>query len=212
MVKWMKYKVKIKFRDKVLANIPTSFQALKYVAKKQLQDEGKQVTDEAVEERAEELAEEVGAEETEEQLLAFRRDEKGLYMRESNVKGLFKEAGRILGIRGVQEAVRHGLFVKPEKIYFTRDGEVVKEPDGVVESGIRVMTAKGMRSSIKRAEYLERPELEFELLIIPAVTKRVLTEDRVREILEYGQEIGMGGDRTLGMGKFDLVEFEKVDE
>jgi len=56
---WIKYLVELKVRDRLVANLPRSFKALKYVARRQLEEEEKPAIPAEVEERAEELLAEV---------------------------------------------------------------------------------------------------------------------------------------------------------
>jgi len=206
---WKKYDVVIRVRDRLVANLPTSFGALKHVAKRQLLEEGKEkLTEEDVELRAEELEAELPVE-AEEVLLAFRRDEKGLYLVEGNIKGLLKDVGRIMRLRGYRDAINHGVFVKPERIYLLRreepEGEAkpIKEADGVFRKGMRVISPRGARSVLKNAEYVTKPELHFQLWIVQPVARRLFTERVVEEMWTLAEEVGLMGDRALGEGKFD---------
>jgi len=201
---WRKFEVNIKVRDKLIANLPTSFGALKYVAKRQLIEEEETVTEEAIEERAEQLESELPESESEEVLLAFRRDNYGLFITESNIKGLLKECARTLKIRGARDAINHGVFITPEKIYLKREGKVLKQADGIIRKGMRVIGPRGQRVFVKQAEYVSRPELSFTVLIVKSVAERILTDSRLKEIWELAQENGLLGDRSVGEGKFDV--------
>jgi len=209
---WKKYDVVIRVRNRLVANLPTSFGALKHVAKKQLIEEGEETpTEEQIEERAEELESELPTETTEEVLLAFRRDQEGLYIVEGNIKGLLKDVGRVMRIRGYRDAINHGVFVKPEKIYLTRNGEPIKEADGVFKKGMRVMSPRGARSVLKNAEYATKPELRFQLWIAKPVARRLFTQKVLEDMWTLAEEVGLGGDRALGEGKFD-VEVKLIPE
>jgi len=203
------YKVKLKFRDKVLANLPSTFEPLPFIARRQLEDEGVKVTEEALTERVGELEEEIGVEQPVTKLV-FPSNGKGLYIKERNIKGHLKEVGRMLKIRGIREAVNHGTHITPEKIYFIKNGEPVKKPDGEHQTGIRVMTMRGPRSSLKLADYIQAPEIEFYLHIVPSVARTVLTEENVKRLFTYGQDHGFLGDRSLGEGKYDLISLSKL--
>jgi len=203
------YKVKIKFRNRVLANLPSSFEPLPFIAKRQLMDEGVEVTEETLRERIEELEGEIGAEQVVTKLI-FPSDSTGLYIKERNVKGHLKEVGKVLKIRGVRDAVNHGLHVQPDKIYFMRGNEVLKRPDGECQTGIRVLTVRGPRSCLKIADYLHQPEIEFYLHVVPSVARTVLTEENIKKMFMYGQDHGFLGDRSLGEGKYELVSLSKL--
>ena len=115
----------------------------------------------------------------------------------------------MLGKR-ILEPIRHGVYVIPEKIYLTRGGKPVKEADGVDVKCGKVGTIRGSRSIVREAEYLEDVEAEFRVEVIPYVLRRLGGGEGLRELFEYGQRIGLGGDRSLGEGKFELVEFRRV--
>jgi len=209
------YDVVIRVRDRLVANLPTSYKALKHVAKKQLIDEGEErPTEEEIELRAEELQAELppeAPETTEEVLLAFRKDEEGLYLVEGNIKGLLKDVGRVMRLRGYRDAINHGVFVKPEKIYLTRNEKPIKEADGVFTKGMRVMSPRGARSVLKNAEYVNKPELHFQLWIAQPVARRLFTQKVLEDMWTLAEEIGLCGDRALGEGKFD-VEVKPIRE
>jgi len=206
---WKKYNVMIRVRNRLVANLPTSFRALKHVAKRQLTEEGEErPTEEEIEARAEELEAELP---TEEVLLAFRRDQEGLYLVEGNIKGLLKDVGRTMRLRGYRDAINHGVFVKPEKIYLTRNGKPIKEADGTYTKGMRVMSPRGARSVLKNAEYVDKPELNFQLWIAEPLAKRLFTEKVLEKMWVYAEEVGLMGDRATGEGKFD-VEVKPIPE
>lgn len=210
-VPYVKYSVKLTIRDRVLANVPTDFGAFKYIAKAQLEKEGKTPTPEEIDERVKEISKDMQVDEETvvEKVVQSFFDDEGLYVRERNIKGLLKECGRMLNIRGYREAINHGVFVKPEKIYYTSGGEKIIRAECVVESGIRVTGPRGPRSALKIAEGLNNPELRFQVWIIPSIARRRFPEKKFREMWGYGQEIGLQGDRSMGEGKFD-VNVEKI--
>jgi len=112
-VVWIKYLVELKVRDRLVANLPRSFKALKYVARRQLEEEEKPAIPAEVEERAEELLAEVEEAEVPAEIepLVFPRSKEGiLCLRERNIKGLLKEVGRVLRLRGYREAINHGVW------------------------------------------------------------------------------------------------------
>jgi len=212
---WKKYDVVIRVRDRLMANLPTSFGALKHIAKRQLLEEKKEPTEEEIELRAEELLGELPEETAEEKpevvLLAFQRDQNGLYLMERNIKGLLKEAGRRLHIRGCRDAINHGVFVKPEKIYLTRNGKPITHADGIIKTGIRGIVKRQIITALKRAEYVTKPELRFQLWIVKSEARRLFTEKTLEEMWNLAEEIGLAGDRALGEGKF-YVEVKPIPE
>lgn len=210
-----KFRVRCKVRKRIVANFPENVEALKYIV---LRDKKKdKLTDEQAEklrrELAADLAEtiETGAEEEEVSVKSiFLRDDKGIYIKPRNIKGWLKEVYKVMGIRGARDAINHGVYVHPDRIYLTRNGEIIKEPDGELVNPIQVMSPRGPRSSVKVAEYIEAPcEFEFELRVAESVARKLFTKALVDELRELGGEVGFLGDRSLQEGQCD-IEIEKV--
>lgn len=206
MASYVVYEVEV-FIPRIVANIPRDINLIREIARR-----AEACGEEAVD--AEEVSEAVegGAAQ-----LSFLRDSVGIYLVERNIKGLMKETARMTG-RRISELVRHGLTVLQEyngslvdKLYLRRgDGSVVSSADGVITRVGRVVTMRGVRTIVKEAEYLENVVLPFVLKVIPYIDKRLGGENGIREIFEYGETIGIGGDRSLGEGKYVLKKFRKV--
>lgn len=208
-----KYHVKCSVIDRIIGNFPENPEALKYIVLKKVKKD--KLTDEEAKQLEEELngllheALEVNGSVTSIKNI-FLRDEKGIYITPRMVKGWLKEIFRTMGARGYREAVNHGVFVEPNKIYFMRDGKIIKEPDGEIVNPIQIMTPQGRRSSVKIAEYLKAPvEFEFYILVYDRVA-RSLFEDKLDIISELGGRIGFLGDRSLQEGQCK-VEIKKLN-
>jgi len=203
-----RFKVRLRTTRRLLANLPSDPKAIIHAVRKSRASVGLDTDEEAVKSEAEELLQSMPPEATQ---LVFLRDGKGIYLRERNVKGLLKEVAKVLGKRTYFEYIRHGMYVEEDRIYLKRDGKHVEKPDGTEARGISVVTMRGPRSALKEAEYLEPPvEIEFTLEIIPYVLRRMGGAEGLREMLEIGGKIGLCGDRSLGMGRFEVVEFREL--
>lgn len=64
------------------------------------------------------------------------------------------------------------------------------------------MTRQGPRSALKRNDYVREPKLAFTLRVLD---DKVITEDLLRDVLEYGGTHGIGAERGLGYGRYALV-------
>jgi CRISPR/Cas system CSM-associated protein Csm4 (group 5 of RAMP superfamily) len=145
----------------------------------------------------------------------FLSDGKGLYIDTYQLKAMIKQSAQMLGIykkkRGTKNMCAEGCEVKgpdhESRVYLG-----VKVPDGTDENVVHAMTPQGPISGIKHVDYVRKPKLTFEVWVLktaPAETRHI-SEDDLVEILTFSQENGVGADRARGMGKFDVVEFGKV--
>jgi hypothetical protein len=103
-----------------------------------------------------------------------------------------------LDVKNFKSKLAERVFVEPAMILLG------KEPDGTDERVVHVMTAMGPRSSFKKYDYYDAPEISFTLKVL---NDGVVTEHHLRTILEYAQDNGLGADRSQGFGQFDLMEF-----
>lgn len=205
---FVRYRVKASIRERIVANFPDNIEALKYVVLRERKKEG--LTDKDASKLRDELEEnlnetlENGETETVGKMV-FLRDEKGIYLTPRNIKGWLKETLKTLQVRGYREAVNHGVFVSPSKIYLMRKGEVIKEPDGEIVRPIQVIGIKGPRSGVKVADVINTPcEFEFELRIVDTVAKKILKKDIMEKVFMVGGEVGFLGDRSLQEGQADI--------
>lgn len=205
---FVRYKVKASIRERIVANFPDNVEALKYVVLREQRKEG--LTDNEASKLRSELEEnlhetiENGEIETVGKMV-FLRDEKGIYLTPRNIKGWLKETLKTLQVRGYREAVNHGVFITPNKIYLMRNGEVIKEPDGEIVRPIQVLGIRGPRSGVKVADVINAPcEFEFELKIVDTVAKKVLKKEVMEKVFVVGGEVGFLGDRSLQEGQADI--------
>lgn len=149
----------------------------------------------------------------------FRGDElHGLYLEARQVKALFRECATMLRVtlekRGSKQIFQHGFEIKgalnpthPERLYLG-----TKEPTASAEGPIHVDTAQGPRSAIKRVDYVENAMVTFEIWVLATDSgeSRHIGEKELTRMLKFGQENGLGSDRSQGHGKFDVTAFSVV--
>ena len=202
-MEWTRFRVKLQFRDKVLAGLPSDPKALRAAMA------AREAPPEVVAEVADSLED---APETDG--CVFRRDEDGIWVRSSQVKAAIKECcsrlGLTLSVRGLRQHLQHGVFVRPERLRFV--GKT--QPDGEEVRAGNPMTARGPRSVLRWYEYVERGVLEFELWVAPtagSVGKRGVADalaniETWRDIWALAAENGLGAARSQGYGTFDVLE------
>lgn len=214
------YEVHIKFREKIAGGIPKNPKVIEdwiqaKMKGKLTKEEQKELTKKTIEEMDVE-------EEVKKSWAGFKCDDKGIYIEDRNVRGMFKEAASVLEInRGkgsvqIKQVLQHGFFIKPAHIHLFRENskELIQEPDGYEERAIQIIGPKGPRTALKRYDYVERAEIQFQVLIAKPFSgeKSQITEDMMTHMIKLGQEVGTGADRSQQMGKFDIVEFTKKED
>lgn len=147
----------------------------------------------------------------------------GVWVPARNVKAMFKECASVLNIlkekRGSKQVMQHAFEVKSigyhafDRIPVMRNGEQVRDADGYYEQPIHVTTAQGPRTAIKRVDYIENAEIEFEVWVLatnPRENRHVGLKE-LTKMLALGQENGCGADRSQGYGKFEVLELDVLD-
>jgi hypothetical protein len=233
-----KFKVRIRFKSRVIGGIPQSSTGdeektrnlMEIWLRKRL---GDKLTEEQLAVEVEKTFEEAAGDAEEEVTQTFKGDDNGLYIEGRQVKALFREAASRLGfnkaVKGQRPSLRQdiheGLHVDEDRIYLlngviapmaevgseepstTVHGSHVAEPHGHETRPIHVMGPQGPRSAIKRSAYVENAECEFTVRVLNMI---VLEEDHLRKMLAFGQDLGLGADRSQGNGKFEVIGFEAV--
>lgn len=209
-----KYKVRIKFRERVYGGLPKDPAIMeKYVeAKFKPTDNFAGKLSDEVKPKSEEEKEQEMQEEQESVTTTFKRDAQGCYLGDYVLKAHIKQAASLLKItqkkRGSKDTVKEGLFVKPEHV------SLGGEPVGAETFVGHVMTPTGKRSIIKASEYFEKTEIEFELWILNVRMggEKGLGDDDLKLIFEFGQELGIGSNRSFEKGKYDFLSLVSIDE
>lgn len=147
--------------------------------------------------------------------IGFPNDDQGLFLQSRQVKACIKQSASLLGITkkkiGSKQILAEGTEVKSmvggDRIYLG-----VKEPSGTDESAIHVVTAQGPRTALRRMDYVEKPEVRFQIWVLKTDgnEKRHIGEEQLTDILKHAQENGLGASRSQGQGKFWVTEFKKV--
>ena len=204
------YRVTIKFRDKVCGGMPKNKDLIEGWVKATTGYD-----DEKTKELTQEAKDALLDETTEKSWNGFRADENGLYLETRQVKALFKECATMLRITtqklGSKQIFQHGFEIKgpdhEDRLYLKR-----RQADGYDEGPIHVMTAQGPRTALKRVDYVKGATISFEMWVFTTESgeKRHVGEKEIAKMLTFGQENGIGADRSQGRGKFNVVEFEKV--
>lgn len=133
----------------------------------------------------------------------FHRNPKGQPMLlDYHVKGFLKEVGRILNKRivvngkpllNLRNKVGNDVFVSPRQIPLKFSGKITYN-----ERPLRAETAQGPRVALARSEQIEDASIEFGLTVYPGE----ITEEVLRDLLDYGFDQGLGQWRTAGWGRF----------
>lgn len=138
----------------------------------------------------------------------FPNDEKGLFLWNYVIKGALKEAGNTLkdalGIKNLRSKIDNYVFIRPRRIYLTRNGKIITEPDDVLERPLRAMTMQGPRVTLAGSERLKAPvTITF---TIELIKNKEVTMDTIRTLLDYGKFKGIGQWRNGGFGEFEWAE------
>ena len=215
------YKVKVQFRDRIYGGMPKSAELIrKWVEARTKVDAPKTNTipDEKTEEQIVEAIEVMTEEAAEQMWTGFPSDEEGLFVWDRQIKALFKECMQLAHMaknrRGSKQVMQHGFEIKrPNPDRSNLDSRIhlgVKEPTGMEEGAIHVMTAQGPRTALKRADYVEQPTIEFEVWVYATAPQetRHIGEKQLVDLLTHAQENGLGAQRSQGHGKFNVTGFE----
>lgn len=162
----------------------------------------------------------------------FHRNELGQLMYELRcIRGHYKDCALQVGqyikqdadegdktANAFKAAVANGVFIQDAEGNDTNLFVLVHEdgvtpylkPDGLagIDStelfNIHVPTPRGLRSSQKLIDFIERPRMSFTLRVFSGSGK--VTQERLEMLFTYGGEHGMGQERSGGVwGKYNLV-------
>lgn len=138
----------------------------------------------------------------------FPCDDKGIHLMNYHIKGFLKHAGNVLKdsvkIKNLRSKLDDYVFIKERKIYLYRNGQIIKENDGVLERPLRAMTMQGPRVSLVASEIIEPPaEAAFTIQLIE---HKEINLGTIRTLLDYGKFLGIGQWRNGGYGQFEWKE------
>lgn len=216
------YQARLRMRDKLMGGIPKDPAIiagwLRSKAGIEKEDEIRQATVRTLRE----LGAEVGPDTTFEEMEAaskelaqvrqtngFKTGELGLYIESRTIKAMIKEATNILFAgdkwgatrKGPRNAVAEWVYVNPDKIWLGR-----QEPDGIDLSIAHVSGPRGPQTSLTYVEYVARPVLDFEVIVV----KDRVKPEQWAQLWIVAQENGLGARRSQEFGRFDVERWDRV--
>jgi len=207
---WVVYEVVVEYEKPVLGGIPKSKDVIAKWVESRAKKKGK--LPEEIQKLVEKISDEVyvGEEGDIDRLwTTFKADEKGLYIEDRNIKAMLREAATTLGFfKGSgstqrRQTFQHGLVIKPYKIRFYRNGEIIKEPEEVQERPVLIDYRGNPMAALKREDVI-LPGARSKFYIAVIDNDAFSREDFVN-MLELCQEIGIGAARSQQFGKFRVV-------
>lgn len=165
----------------------------------------------------------------------FRDPETGVpYLGTYTVSAAIREMMTTLGITvellGIKQTRQHLMEVQgatpagvalPPKArnqirFYREDGSPVVAPDGSIESVGHPNGPTGVTAVLKAADYIEGAHCYF-LLRVPARlpkarAKAAITDDVLVRVLADMGNNGLGKERSLSHGKYDVVEFSRLTD
>ena len=146
----------------------------------------------------------------------FHKDDDGIFIFSYMCKGFIKSAadtlmeiGMIKKVVAYKKRIDNMIFINPRKLRFKNDeGNIISEPDDVLERPLRIMTRQGPRVTVSRSDLIKAGRLiEFDIAMFPS--SKSFTWSDIVEILDYGKYVGLGQWRASGgYGKFEVVELD----
>lgn len=196
------YQVKLTFTEPVLGTVPKS----KEVYRKWVQEEARKrgVADEDLEQELETI------EEFEEKgWTGFHMDGETPLIYDYAIKGFFKSAcyfmrqvkgSKCAKLQAYKKKINGMLMVYPRRIPLHLNGNGMD----ILERPLRADTAQGPRVALVRSDTCPPDTvMDFTIKILGTIT-----ENQIREWLDYGQFMGLGQWRSGGYGRF-TYEMEK---
>lgn len=215
---WKKYAVTIIVKNRLVGGIPTNVDLIAGWVQANMKEATKEERAKLVDATIDHLPK-LAEERAEKTWTTFKADAEGIYFEGRNMKAMLKECANILRDMLVKDDKRANdssksrftnlksrlaerCFVEEDKIRFTRDGKPVLKPDGNEERAIHVMGPQGPRTALKKVDFVSGPvELSFTLRVL---ADGVVDEELLKTIFEFGGYNGLGTDRAMGNGVFEL--------
>lgn len=199
---WKEYRVKLQFTNELMGGTPKNPELIRDWL------EAKGAPD--IEANAQEIEASIEASEQRSWCGFQSQDGQGLCMRGYHVKAHIKDCANILkdmlGIKALRSKVADRCYVMEDYIPLA-----AKEPSGFFEHPVRVMTAQGPRSALKRTDYVNKPLITFRLRMLAVeIIPKTPNGDLLDTIFEYGGIHGMGSDRGMGFGRYKVEEITEM--
>lgn len=146
-------------------------------------------------------------------LVGFKKDAKGLYIEGRQLKAALKESAAValaaghlptkMGSthKGTISFMAEHLSVVESKLYLTRDGKTLKEPDEVRQAFVH--TFRG--ASIKMSEVVERCHITATI-----ETDVDLGDDAWGALWTAGERQGIGANRSQGAGRYSVTNWQPL--
>ena len=200
---WIYFTASIRMRDKLVGGWPKNPEVEEALLRARGLEDLIPVT--KIPEGAE-AQEELKQQKIEKSWIGFKTNGEGIPILEArNIKAMLREGANItkslLGEKNLKSKLAERVFVEPHEI-------PLPAVSGRGERVVHAMTMQGPRSSLKLYDYIDQPTLRFSLRVL---NDGVFNEEKLRFILEYCQENGLGADRSQEFGKFDILSFTSFD-
>jgi hypothetical protein len=205
---WKEYKVSLQFTNEIMGGTPKSPELIwDWLEARKAPDPEK---------NAEEIEAGIDASEDRSWSGFQRQDGVGLCLRGYHVKAHIKDCANILRAmlpkRGKADGTEVAMAWRSmvaDRCYVVEDYIPLgaKEPSGFFEHPVHVMTRQGPRNALKRTDYVDKPTITFTLKLL---ADKVVTEEVLRQLFEYGGTHGMGSDRGMGFGRYEVAELTEM--
>lgn len=202
-VTYLRADVEVQFRDMIMGGVPKSADVAEDWANiKGLTDDQKKQLE----------AEGIDPDETVERMsTGFYTDDIGIYVVDitwkAHIKDMLKRLGIFVKKSGSKNEVIFGLQIRPERVRFYRDDQIIKVVDGKDSSIAHITTPQGRRSAFCITEYLKQPICKFSCYLLQPATKFSIKS--LGEAFLAGQEFGFNAKRTMGHGRYDVIKFDE---
>lgn len=200
---WTEYEIEGKFVDEVRGGLPADPKLVEvFLAGKGLDAENMEDAQRILD-VAQKRMTMGGVEES--MMNIFPQDDEGLFLRGYQIHGALKEAMSIQkSITSWRQKLARGVRVIPDRIYLTRNGEKVNEVDGVDTSVVHSEHMGRPVSSLRKVELLRKVEFSCKILVANEKGKPIISEDKLRNLLEHIEYSGIGAQRSMGYGRCEL--------
>lgn len=196
---WNKFDLKFELIEPMLGTIPKDRNVYEqFIETKTKTDEEKVLAEEDIQDVPEEIEHRGWT--------GFYEDEQGRpILKNYQFKGFLNNAGNVLkdvlGIKNLRQHIKDTVFLNPRQIV------LAEKPDDILERPLRAMTMQGPRVTVVRSDMiLPGRTYEFEMKILE---KSKVTEAAMKQILSYGEDMGLLQWRNGGYGAFKVVSFKK---
>lgn len=147
-------------------------------------------------------------------LNGFRKDETGLYVEGRQLKAALKEAASCAMAadklpargwgktnKGLLNYMAEHVFVEETKLYLYRDGQVVTQPDDVMQRFVHTFRGSG----IQYEEFVEMAEIRF-----TAISDHDFSDEEWAAIWTTGEYQGLGASRSQGFGRYEVTRWDRL--